>query len=154
MGTLWTWSRHSRTFQPQTLQNFKKRKRNKKRTGFGPMSLSFPQFSDLICAMCLLSHNQTPAGNAKAPFLSLCHFSLWSNLCCVPSWSNNTRTPSSLQWPQTSSLPLPFLSLQVSGSLSFSLSTLFFFLVWLYLYACYVYLLRTKFMCSTFNVVP
>ena len=39
------------------------------------MPLSFPQFFDLICAMCLLSHNQTPSGNPEPSSLLLCRFS-------------------------------------------------------------------------------
>ena len=88
-------------------KNKNKREREREReTWFGPSPLSFPQFSNLICVVFLLDDNQTPppSCDSKSPSLSLYRFSLWSNLCGVPSESRSATTepPSDLQRPQTS----------------------------------------------------
>ena len=103
-------------------------------------SLSFPQLSDLIHVVCLLSDNQTLSGNPKAHFLSLYHFSLWSKLCIMPSWSRSSTTnplrplttSNLLLSPSVISLPANF---GFSAFWSFdSLSLFLFFILFIFLY--------------------
>ena len=101
-------------------------------------SLSFPQLSDLICVVCLLGVNQTPSGNPKAHFLSLYHFSLWSKLCIMPSWSRSSTT-NPLQPPSTPNLLLSPSVISLYTDFGFSVFWsfrslslfFFFFLIWL-----------------------